>query len=117
INSPCCAGHKKVDKLFCMTDVPRPLFASHPRDVQSNLYVYLVLSRRAGGISIGVNLNCDKLCNSHRPYCQIDRTVTGTAEFVDLKRLGEELDWTVELVASGRIFEDQKFGATPQAMR
>jgi wyosine [tRNA(Phe)-imidazoG37] synthetase (radical SAM superfamily) len=100
-----------------MSTSPDPLFASHPRDFQSNLYVYPVLSRRAGGISVGVNLNRDKLCNFHCAYCQVDRTETGRPEFVDLKRLGEELDWTVAMVASGRIFQDKQFGATPPSMR
>jgi len=93
------------------------LFSSHPRSFQSNHYVYPVLSRRAGGISIGVNLNVDKFCNFHCIYCQVDRDVPKDVEFVELKRLYEELDWTVDLVASGRIFEGKQFSATPQSMR
>ena len=58
-----------------------------PRDFQSNLYVYPVLSRRAGGISIGVNLNRNKFCNFHCIYCQVDQTEPGEEEFVDLQRL------------------------------
>ena len=50
-----------------------PLFESHPRSFEANRYVYPVLSRRAGGISIGVNLNADKICNFHCVYCQVDR--------------------------------------------
>jgi wyosine [tRNA(Phe)-imidazoG37] synthetase (radical SAM superfamily) len=94
-----------------------PLFASHPRDFQSNLYIYPVLSRRAGGISIGVNLNRDKFCNFRCIYCQVDQVEPGAKELVDLQRLREELDWTVELVASGRIFHDTQFGGTPESLR
>ena len=39
------------------------LFQSHPRSFGENRYVYPVLSRRAGGISLGLNLNIDKVCN------------------------------------------------------
>jgi wyosine [tRNA(Phe)-imidazoG37] synthetase (radical SAM superfamily) len=127
-----------------------PLFAAHPRDFKSNLYVYPVLSRRAGGISIGVNLNRNKFCNFHCIYCQVDLAEPGEDEkkgtgseqldvlpgksepsevpvpffsklsedeYIDLQRLEQELDRTVELVTSGQIFEDKQFGGTPQPLR
>ena len=87
------------------TDNAQPLFESHPRSFDANRYVYPVLSRRARGISIGVNLNLDKVCNFNCVYCQIDRSEQTEKEFVDLARLAAELDATVELVASGRMFD------------
>ena len=45
----------------------------HPRTHAGNRYVYPVISRRAGGLSIGINLSADKLCNFHCIYCQVDR--------------------------------------------
>lgn len=51
----------------------RQAFSSHPRTFESFRYAYPVLSRRSGGISVGVNLNPDKLCNFDCPYCQVDR--------------------------------------------
>ena len=33
------------------------LFAAHPRAFHENRYVYPVVSRRSGGVSIGVNLS------------------------------------------------------------
>jgi wyosine [tRNA(Phe)-imidazoG37] synthetase (radical SAM superfamily) len=95
----------------------RPLFEAHPRRFQRNRYVYPVLSRRAGGISIGVNLNLDKVCNFDCIYCQVDRTELGQKEFVDLERLAAELDAAVELVASGRIFEGPQFTKLPDRLR
>ena len=90
-------------------------FAAHPRDFKSNLYVYPVLSRRAGGISIGVNLNRNKFCNFHCVYCQVALSEPGADDLVDLERLRQELDWTVELVTSGRIFAEGQFSGTPAA--
>ena len=58
-----------------MTD-PSPLrqaFASHPRHYETFRWAYPVLSRRSGGISLGVNLNPDRVCNFDCPYCQVDR--------------------------------------------
>jgi hypothetical protein len=37
--------------------------ADHARLFERNRFVYPVLSRRSGGISIGVNLNPDMVCN------------------------------------------------------
>ena len=50
------------------------LHTDHARLFEHNRFVYPVLSRRSGGISIGVNLNPDKICNFDCIYCQVDRT-------------------------------------------
>ena len=47
-------------------------FDAHPRSLDDNRYVYAVLSRRARGVSIGVNLNPDKVCNWDCIYCQVE---------------------------------------------
>ena len=52
-----------------------PFFSDHPRSWRENRYVYPVVSRRSGGLSIGINLNPDKACNFDCIYCQVDRTV------------------------------------------
>ncbi len=49
----------------------------HPREYEGFTYAYPVLSRRSGGVSIGVNLNLDKACNFDCPYCQVNRTLPG----------------------------------------
>ena len=54
-------------------------FKDHRRDLDQNRYVYAVVSRRARGLSIGVNLNPDKVCNFDCPYCQVDRTTPRAA--------------------------------------
>ncbi|MEN6451784.1 MAG: radical SAM protein [Thermoguttaceae bacterium] len=94
-----------------------PLFESHPRTFAANRYVYPVLSRRAGGISIGVNLNPDRACNFHCVYCQVDRAASCRAGSVDLDELAGELDRMVALVATGRIFEGPPFRDTPEPLR
>lgn len=94
-----------------------PLFASHPRTFEQNRYVYPVVSRRAGGLSIGVNLNLDKVCNFNCVYCQVNRSEPGEKQFVGLQRLAAELDAMVECIASGRIYDDPKFRQTPESLR
>jgi len=93
------------------------LFAAHPRAFHENRYVYPVVSRRSGGVSIGVNLNRDKACNFDCIYCQVDRREPGRKETVDLGRLAAELGEMVERVTSGRIYEEPAFRGTPPALR
>src|ERR1041384_5902109 len=50
-----------------------PLFTQHSRSWRENRYVYPVVSRRSKGLSIGVNLNPDKVCNFDCIYCCVDR--------------------------------------------
>jgi len=93
------------------------LFTRHERSFHENRFVYPVVSRRSGGISIGVNLNPDKVCNFDCIYCQVDRTSPGDSDFVDLERLLDELEAMLRLVTSGKLFDDPKFAATEPAYR
>src|SRR5438445_111855 len=70
------------------TKVTAPLSVGrHPRAYRENHYVYPVLSRRARGVSIGINLNPDKICNWDCVYCQVDRTTPAAIPQVDEPRL------------------------------
>ncbi len=93
------------------------VFAHHPRDWRSNLYVYPVISRRSRGLSIGVNLNPDAACNFDCIYCQVDRTVTPRVRHVDLAVLEREINAMFDLAADGSIFDDPQFGRVPGSLR
>jgi len=94
-----------------------PLHTRHERKFEQNRFVYPVLSRRSEGISIGVNLNPDKVCNFDCIYCQVDRTSQSETQFVETAALLEELGSVLDLCASGAIFETEKFRATPPQFR
>ena len=51
----------------------RRAFAAHDRRWHNYTLVYPVISRRSGGLSIGVNLNPDAACNFDCVYCMVDR--------------------------------------------
>src|SRR6516162_7902475 len=89
----------------------------HRRTFEDNLYVYAVVSRRSRGVSIGVNLNPDKVCNFDCVYCQVDRTTPGLVRDVDVPRLRVELEAMLDLVQSGALFEMGRFRATPPHLR
>lgn len=93
------------------------LHTRHERSFETNRFVYPVLSRRAGGLSIGVNLNPDKICNFDCIYCQVNRTQQSETRFVETGDLLRELEETLDLAASGRIYEIGRFRDTPPALR
>jgi wyosine [tRNA(Phe)-imidazoG37] synthetase (radical SAM superfamily) len=94
-----------------------PSFADHARLFERNRFVYPVLSRRSGGISVGVNLNPDKVCNFDCIYCQVDRTSQSETRFVEIEPLLSELRATLEVVLSAAIYETQRFHDVPAHLR
>jgi len=93
------------------------LHTHHPRQFETNRFVYPVVSRRSEGVSVGINLNPDKVCNFDCIYCQVDRTRQQFGAFVELPRLLEELESTLRLAASGDLFAHPRFDQTPPALR
>jgi wyosine [tRNA(Phe)-imidazoG37] synthetase (radical SAM superfamily) len=73
----------------------------HNRTVAGYTYVYPVISRRAGGVSIGVNLNPNNACNWACIYCQVPNLTRGNAPVIDLTQLETELHDFLVMVTSG----------------
>ena len=91
---------------------------SHPRHFRQNIYVYPVLSRRSGGISIGINLNPDKACNFDCIYCQVDRTKVPQERFVGLPKLLAELEAILTgLKPGGVLWDEPEFNRLPAEKR
>src|SRR5450631_1117502 len=97
--------------------VPLPIQRDHRRSFADHRYVYAVVSRRSKGVSIGINLNPDKVCNFDCVYCQVDRKTPPVVRDVDVARLWEELEDILDRVQSGELFETERFHATPPALR
>ncbi len=94
-----------------------PLYRSHSRSFETNKFVYPVLSRRSKGISIGINLNPDKICNFDCIYCQVDRRSEAETRFVELDQLTSEIDDMLALVTSGEIYQTDSFRTVPAELR
>ncbi|MCA9259705.1 MAG: hypothetical protein KDA61_10920, partial [Planctomycetales bacterium] len=89
------------------------LHTRHPRSYQTNRFVYPVLSRRSGGISLGVNLNPDKICNFDCVYCQVDRRVAPQVTEVDRDVLAAELvEMLEEVLEAIELGEDGSLNPT-----
>ncbi|TWT73740.1 Radical SAM superfamily protein [Posidoniimonas polymericola] len=95
----------------------QPLYTQHQRLFAGNKFVYPVLSRRSGGISVGVNLNPDKVCNFDCVYCQVDRTTQSPQRFVEVDRLITELRDVLTQAHTGALYDTPKFAAVPPALR
>lgn len=78
---------------------------NHDRDVAGFRYVYPVVSRRAGGVSVGVNLNPNDACNWRCAYCQVPGLTRGAAPPIDRDLLVDELSSLLGQVQSPQWLE------------
>jgi wyosine [tRNA(Phe)-imidazoG37] synthetase (radical SAM superfamily) len=85
----------------------------HRRSWEKFYYVYPVISRRSQGVSIGINLNPDKICNFDCIYCEVDRITPPRIRQVNLSILAEELKAMLEIVQSGELFQKEPFASAP----
>ena len=79
--------------------------ADHNRDVSGLTYIYPVVSRRAGGVSIGINLNINNACNWRCLYCQVPNLTRGTPPPINLQLLEKELRDFLEYIVNGDFME------------
>lgn len=87
-----------------------------PRDFLENRFVYVVVSSRARGLSIGINMNPDKKCNFDCVYCEVDRTASSPEERLDVDVMAAELRKTIAFVQAGRLRERPWFRNLPDEL-
>ncbi len=93
------------------------LYQNHTRAWLQNDYAYPVLSRRAEGISVGINLSPANECNFKCVYCQVIPEQIHPGMKVDFERLKDELEKCVDFALSGAIFSHPYFLDVPQSQR
>ncbi|MBM3859982.1 MAG: radical SAM protein [Verrucomicrobia bacterium] len=98
-----------------MTDL-LPAHRKHPRQFEDFKFVYPVLSRRSGGLSIGLNANPDRHCCFDCIYCQVDRATAPAVKRFDLPTAENELAAMFQLAASGALARHPQFRKTPKAL-
>ena len=79
--------------------------SEHDRDAAGLTYVYPVVSRRAGGVSIGINLNLNDACNWRCIYCQVPGLTRGSPLPIDVPLLERELRQFMEDVLHGDFMD------------
>ena len=85
----------------------------HDRSSAALRYVYPVVSRRAGGVSVGINLNTNNACNWRCIYCQVPDLTRGAAPQVDLALLESELRNFLNELLHGDFMQSR----VPEGMR
>ena len=85
--------------------VTRLTTTNHSRDIAGLKYVYPVLSRRAGGLSIGINFNTNNACNWRCIYCQVPDLKIGAAPDLDFQLLEDELRFFLNDVVNGDFYQ------------
>ena len=79
----------------------------HRRDSAGLRYVYPVVSRRAGGVSVGINLNVNNACNWACLYCQVENLTRGGPPAIDLDLLKSELAGFLDDALHGDFMQRQ----------
>jgi wyosine [tRNA(Phe)-imidazoG37] synthetase (radical SAM superfamily) len=74
-----------------------------PRNFLENRFVYLVLSSRARGLSVGLNLSPTRACNFDCVYCEVNRDLPVRADRLDVEIMAQELQRALAAIRSGQI--------------
>lgn len=89
-----------------------------PRNFLGNRFVYVVISPRARGLSIGLNMNPDKFCNFDCVYCEVNREGPPAERELDVPVMATELEKTLLLIHSGGIRQWAGHGGlSPELLR
>lgn len=73
---------------------------NHDRKIFKGKYIYPVVSRRAGGLSLGINLNTNSACNWQCIYCEVPNLVRGKPDLINLQELEIELDYWLDQIVN-----------------
>ena len=87
-----------------------------PRDFLENRFVYVVVSARARGLSVGVNMNPDKECNFECAYCEVHRSDPPRVSKLDVDAMAAELKRTLNMVREGRLRERPWYRTLPDEL-
>lgn len=98
------------------TDHPAAV-RDHSRQFSDFSIVYPVISRRARGLSLGINVNPDKICNFDCIYCEVDRTESGASVRVEAGRIREELTALIHFIRNGGLDRQSKFSSASELLR
>src|SRR6185503_15627567 len=94
----------------------RPACFNLPRDFLDNRFVYLTISRRARGLSVGLDFNPDGFCNFDCVYCEVNRVAGMRDRKLDVAVMSDELERTLQMVSAGELRERPQYRSLPEAL-
>ena len=87
-----------------------------PRDFLDNRFVYAVVSARARGLSVGINMSPDTNCNFQCVYCEVHRDGEPREGLLDVDAMAAELKRTLAFVRAGRLRERPWYRTLPDEL-
>lgn len=75
----------------------------YARNFLDNRFVYVLVSPRAHGLSVGINLNPDKRCNFDCVYCEVNRALPSRDQQIEVPVMVRELEQTLTLALENRL--------------
>ncbi len=87
-----------------------------PRDFLDSRFVYAVISPRANGLSLGINMNPDQKCNFDCVYCEVEREPRLRNRSLDVAAMRDEFQRALRLVSSGRLRERPSYANLPDEL-
>jgi len=94
----------------------REIAFDRPRDFLNNRFVYAVVSPRARGLTLGVNMNPDQRCNFDCLYCEVDRSTPPGQSVLDVGVVALELQRTLDQIQQGRLREHPQYHSLPDEL-
>ncbi len=94
----------------------REIAFDRPRDFLNNRFVYAVISPRARGLTLGVNMNPDKRCNFDCLYCEVDRATLPEQSALHVGVMATELQRTLAHILQGRLREHPQYQSLPDEL-
>jgi wyosine [tRNA(Phe)-imidazoG37] synthetase (radical SAM superfamily) len=88
----------------------------YPRDFLDNHFVYFLISPRAHGLSVGINLHPVRNCNLSCRYCEVDRSQPAQSSAFDVDRMAKELGETLELAQGGWLRQWPRYAHLPDEL-
>ena len=74
-----------------------------PRNFLNNRFAYTVISQRARGLSLGINLNPDQRCTFDCVYCEVHRSKRRGGQRVNVRVMSQELRRLLDLVRDDKL--------------
>lgn len=102
---------KKAPRLHCAQETT----FGRPREFLDNQLVYAVVSARARGLSLGINLNPDKRCNFNCVYCEVHRNGEPRPE-LNVELMAAELKKMLAFIRGGRMREMAPYRVLPDEL-
>lgn len=87
----------------------REIAFDRPRDFLDNRFVYVVISPRARGLTLGVNMNPDQWCNFDCQYCEVNRATPPAHSTLDVAVMAAELHRTLTHIQQGWLREHPQY--------